>query len=380
MTITKKTIASACVGARLADNNVTGLRLHKGKSRATWFVRYYTKTDKRERRLKLGYYPTITIEQARDIAREILVEVARGNDPAQKEDTITVHQLYVRFMDDMAKQLKRKTLKEYELTYHRYLKQFSRYSLGCLRKSEVVRMHTGAPIYAGNRALALLSRLYTYANSLDLIGADINPARGIRRNAERPRTRYAGTGELSRIGRGIREWSSNTNTRKQQFADLLHLLILTGARLSEIQGCKNVYLDLSRRAIRLPDSKTGAKDIYISDEALPIIKRNYNAARTYLFQHAALEEPFKGEHNLWRQFKEQYDISGLRMHDLRRSYATYAKSKGMTLDNIKELLGHSTIKTTETHYAFLKEDVKAEAGEQVSKEMSYRLSSQAAGS
>jgi integrase len=63
------------------------------------------------------------------------------------------------------------------------------------------------------------------------------------------------------------------------------------------------------------------------------------------------------------------------MHDLRRSYATYAKSAGINLDHIADLLGHASVKTTEKSYAFLKDDVKAEQGAKVSDELMKRIGS-----
>lgn len=380
MALTKKAIARAVTGKVLKDSQVIGLEIYKGKNVQTWRVYYKTRDTKRERRKKIGYYPTIDIEQARMLAREVLVEVARGNDPSEVEKDITVHKLFEKFIDDMASQLKPKTLAGYEQCYQQYLREFSGHPIRQLRKSEVARMHTAAPLYAGNRALALLSRLYTYAHSAGLVSADTNPAKGVRRNTERPRTRYAGVGELARIGEGIREWGHSEHKRKRQFSDLLSLLILTGARLSEIHSSKNEYYDFGARLIRLPDSKTGAKNIYLPDDAVPIVRRNYSHTQTYLFQHASLIEPFKGVQKLWGQFKNECHIKDLRMHDLRRSYATYAKSKGMSMDNIRDLLGHSTVKTTEKSYAFLMKDAKAEVGQAVSEEMMSKLSGQVAGS
>ena len=51
----------------------------------------------------------------------------------------------------------------------------------------------------------------------------------------------------------------------------LGLLILTGARLREILTLRWDYVDLSNAVLRLPDSKTGAKLIYINDAAIKLL-------------------------------------------------------------------------------------------------------------
>jgi integrase len=79
---------------------------------------------------------------------------------------------------------------------------------------------------------------------------------------------------------------------------------------------------------------------------------------------------------MWKKFKEEFDLGDLRIHDLRRSYATYAKSAGIGLAHISDLLGHSNSRTTERHYAFLKDDVRAEQSETISRLMQQSLDRQ----
>lgn len=51
----------------------------------------------------------------------------------------------------------------------------------------------------------------------------------------------------------------------------IHLLILSGARKSEIAAARPEWLDGS--VLRLPDSKTGEKSVHLPPQAMALIKR-----------------------------------------------------------------------------------------------------------
>jgi len=376
MPITKHTINAAKPHTVLKDSIVKGLEIYIGVNTQTWRVYYRTKSERKERRLKIGYYPTISLSQARDIAKEKLLEVAKGNDPARREEdnAPTLGELWEEFIDFCARKRKPKTIQSYEGLYSGYLRTLEGRRITDIRTSELVKLHRAAPPYAANRAMALLGRLYTYAASCDYVRGGFNPARGVERNPELARRRYADERELRAVGDGIRRWSRRASYRERQLADILALLILTGARKTEITGSKNEWYDLERGKLSLPDSKTGAKDIHLPLPAIDIVRRNISSSREFLFQQSALVQPYEVSSKMWKAFKEDCGVgSDLRIHDLRRSYATYARSAGIGLGDIGKLLGHASSQTTERSYAFLKDDVKADKGNQVSDVLMRRL-------
>ncbi len=134
------------------------------------------------------------------------------------------------------------------------------------------------------------------------------------------------------------------------------MLALTGARLSEILTLKWKYIDFENTALRLPDSKTGAKTIYLNAPALEILAaiprlqgNPYvicgNKAGAHLVN---LQKP-------WRRIRKQAGLDDVRLHDLRHSFASMGAIGGASLPVIGALLGHSQPATT-ARYAHLSAD------------------------
>ena len=177
--------------------------------------------------------------------------------------------------------------------------------------SDVARFHHGlrATPVAANRALALLSGILGWAEKVGERTDGSNPCRHIERYPEKPRERLLTAAELARLGdaldRAAQSWTDASKAawrdeceRQADTADLLptaraawikarmperdtpedwraiaafRLLIFTGARLSEILTLRWAWIDLTQGVARLPDSKTGAKNLYLPPGALAVL-------------------------------------------------------------------------------------------------------------
>ena len=133
----------------------------------------------------------------------------------------------------------------------------------------------------------------------------------------------------------------------------IRLLMLTGARLSEIRTLRWDEVDLERRALRLRDSKTGKKTIHLSEAAIKVLE---TLPRVPDNPHAIcgnrkgaclvyLQKP-------WRRIRTMAGLPNVRIHDLRHSFASVAAAQGLSLPIIGALLGHSQPATT-ARYAHL---------------------------
>ena len=150
--------------------------------------------------------------------------------------------------------------------------------------------------------------------------------------------------------------AENNNTESPWIVGAIRLLVLTGARLSEILTLKWDYIDFDRATMRLPDSKTGAKTIYLNAPALevlsdiPRIEGNLfvicgNKSGAHLVN---LQKP-------WRRIRTKAGINDVRLHDLRHTFASYGAMGGVSLPIIGGLVGHSQPQTT-ARYAHLSAD------------------------
>ena len=137
-------------------------------------------------------------------------------------------------------------------------------------------------------------------------------------------------------------------------AAALRLLILTGARLREILHLRWEHVDVERGLLLLPDSKTGRKTIVLNRPALEILKAH---PRTGLFVIVG-DKPDQPRTDLkkpWAAVSRRAGIEGVRLHDLRHTFASIGAGASLGLPIVGKLLGRSQPQTT-ARYAHLDAD------------------------
>lgn len=206
-----------------------------------------------------------------------------------------------------------------------------------------------------NRCLALLSKMFNLAERWGLREDGTNPVRHVEKYKENRVERYLSAAEFERLGSVLAELETNGAENPYVIA-AIRLLLFTGARLNEILSLKWDYVDLERAEIRLPDSKTGEKRLYlnsVSREILGLLPRLEGNPYVVVGQR-------EGAHlvNLrkpWYRIRSLAGIKDVRIHDLRHSFASVAVAGGLTLPLIGKLMGHRKSATTE-RYAHLADD------------------------
>jgi len=170
--------------------------------------------------------------------------------------------------------------------------------------------------------------------------ADVeNPAIGIERFEEKPRQRFLNTAELSRLGEALNKAEAEA-TEKSEVIAALRLLILTGARYSEILGLRWEWVDVDEGRIRLPDSKTGFKVIHLNAPARKILDdlpRNGD----WVLPGAKEGNHLVNLQKPWRRIRSAAKLADVRIHDLRHCFANMAVAGGLSLYMTGALLGHS---------------------------------------
>lgn len=128
---------------------------------------------------------------------------------------------------------------------------------------------------------------------------------------------------------------------------IIRMLVLTGARLSEMLTLRWSYVDAERRTLRLPDSKTGAKTIYLSPEAVAILHDLPRLdGNPWVFPGHIAGRHLVNIQKPWRSLRAKAGLNDVRIHDLRHSFASISIEVGGTLPIIGALLGHSQAQTT----------------------------------
>jgi integrase len=269
--------------------------------------------------------------------------------------------------------------------YERVLKLHILPSLGSRRitnieRKDVARLHSNLadrPVVA-NRSLAVISSIWSWAARRDEVRAGDNPARGIERNPEHGRERFLSAAEFGRLGDALvmaetvgLPWDVNEAKPKAKHAAkeenrrtvadpfavaAIRLLIFTGARLREILHARWQYVDLERGIIHLQDSKTGKKPLYLSAAALDLLtKLPRIEGNPHLIPGDREGAPRVDLKRPWASITKAAKLDGLRIHDLRHSFASVGAGASMGLPIIGRLLGHSLPQTT-ARYSHLHAD------------------------
>lgn len=364
------------------DQQIYGFGLKITPTGRKVFIAQYRVGGRRgpTKRVTLGIFGTLTVEQARQQARHILGQSAIGQDPAAeraKQRSLprfsTLLDLF--FIEHVDAKLKAGTARE----YHRLADQFIRPALAKMQiediqRADIARLHLKLrpTPYQANYVLAVISKIFTWAEKYGYKAEGPNPCRHIERYPVKERQRFLSDHEIERLG-GVLNTVEREGSESPYVVAAIRLLIFTGARLSEILTLRWNEVDFERALLLLPDSKTGAKPIYLSAPALKVLtslpRIQGNPYVVCGGKHGAhlvnLQKP-------WRRIRQLAEIGDVRLHDLRHSFASVAAAKGFSLPTIGRLLGHTQTSTTQ-RYAHLGDDPVKTANESVGQQLSAAM-------
>ena len=347
------------------DKAITGFGLRVTMRGAKAFIfNYRVKTTGRERRYTIGTFPSWRTETARNEAAQLRRLVEQGHDPqgelAATREARTVSDLCDRYVEEHGP---RKRTIEYDRSLIRRLvkPELGKLKLAAVNFTDVDRVHRKATKkngpYLANRLHSLLVKMFGLAVRWQLRGD--NPAKGVERNHEEPRSRYLNGEELARLSEALTAISNKTA------ANAIRLLLLTGARRGEVLNATWSQFDLDGGVWVKPSSHTKQRAEHrtpLSAAArmlLVELKRSSNG-NDRVFPGAtrgSLTQP-------WRVITKAADLRGVRLHDLRHSFASLLVSGGASLPLVGSLLGHTRPDTT-ARYAHLYDDTQRVAVERV---------------
>jgi integrase len=335
-----------------------GLRVTAAGARA--FILNYRTRSGRERRLTIGAWPAWTVTAARAEAASLKRRIDAGDDPLadrqELRDAPTVSELLDRFQVEHVAKKRRATQRSYQASIYEIRKEFGTRKVAEVTHDDIERLHRriterGAP-YSANRMLAVASKAFAMAIRSGW-RAD-SPTRGIERNDEEKRQRYLSPAEVARLTATLVEY------KDRQAADIIMLLLLTGARSGEVLSMRWRDVDLEQGIWIKPSSHTKQRKehrVELSEEAVKLLRRIRDSAdpdEVYVFPGRAGHRA-QVRNNNWAEICRAADIKGARVHDLRHTHASLLVSAGFSLPIIGAMLGHSLPSTT-ARYAHLQSD------------------------
>lgn len=310
----------------------------------------------RDRWYLIGTHGQITCDQAREMAVQILSAVARGqdlqSDRLAAREAPTVSDLWRRYSTE---HLPRKSaasgVNDYQKARDHILPRLGQLKVADVTRADVQDLHrelADRP-YQANRVLALLSKMLNLAEIWGYRPDGTNPCRHIEKYKEQPRQRYLSNDELARLGVALAELEA-TGAHGVYAAAAIKLLLLTGARVSEVLQARWAWIDWQHSSIVLPDSKTGPKPLFLSNPALVVLRdlsaRPEAAASAFIIKGRLPGKPLVNLAKPWKGLCRAAELDGVRVHDLRHTAASVGAGRGLSLPIIGRLLGHSQPQTT----------------------------------
>lgn len=341
-----------------------GVRLYESGRKA--FVVWYRTASGRKRMQTIGAFGPWTLQQAREEAREIIVEANRGSDPmAERQGArrgTSVREFSAVYLERHAKPRK-KTWTEDERRIEKHINP----ALGArkmedLRRADVARFHgeigMDAP-YEANRVLALLRVMLNKAEEWGYLEEGTpNPAAKVEPFREKKRDRWVRPEELPRLMEAVAE-EENPYIRAA-----VKLYLLTGLRKSELLGLRwqDVELSGDRPELRLRDTKAGRPHtVPLSPVAVEILRDLPRMLHNpHVFPGHRKGQPLVNISKPWRAIRERAGMKDVRLHDLRRTVGSWLATSGASLPLIGSVLNHTNASTTQI-YAHLADDAARQA-------------------
>jgi integrase len=367
----------------LWDSEVPGFSLRVRATGSKVYVAEYRNQAQRKRRVTLGPHGRLTVDQARDLARQVLAAVAQGRDPAEdrqeSRSTPTFEALASRYIEQHAAPKKKSSSVQAD---ERLLRLYILPALGHRKVVEIglkdmADLHHAmrSKPFQANRMLALLSKMFNLAERWGLRPQGSNPCRWVDRYPEKHRERFLSAAEIARLGAVLDEEEAT-----EPFVVLaIRLLLLTGARRSEVLTLRWSNVDFERGALRLPDSKTGAKAIPLGPPVLALLSAAPRLeGNPYVIPGRRAGGRLVGLFRPWDRIRERAGLGDLRLHDLRHSFASVGAAAGLGLPILGAILGHRHPATT-ARYAHLDDDPRRAAVARISNEIASALNNRPGG-
>jgi integrase len=382
------------------DSEVKGFGLRVTGAGSRSYVLNYRTGAGRSRRYTIGKHGSPwTCEGARDKAIAVMRALSDGVDPldskASAKVVITVAELVGLYLSDGPAEKPNKKASSWASDTSNFkrhvLPLIGDKSIKTLAYADISRFQadvaagkTAADVKTGPRGRAMVKGgKPTAARSVAVLGAALqfgvgrgllsaNPAKGVVLFKGEKKERFLTDRELIALADALAVMEDDASLNPTM-ATAIRLLLLTGCRKGEVLNLQWPWVDFERGCLRLPDSKTGAKVVPLAAAALDVLADLPRTSK-YVLPSAHTGRAIVGLQKAWSTVRVRAtdlarrraledgepierapQLLGVRLHDLRHSYASFAVADGATLFLVGKVLGHKQTRTTEI-YAHLHDD------------------------
>ncbi|MBW3599076.1 MAG: site-specific integrase [Planctomycetes bacterium] len=301
----------------------------------------------RPKRIRIGRFPEVTIEQARKKAAKHSGAIADGIDPTADHRGLTCEELFAYWLDHA--KAHKKTWREDERQINKFLAGWKPQRAAAITRADVQKLHASigrkSGPYQANRTLALVRAIWNKA-ATDYGFTGQNPAAGIHKYREESRDRFLQADELPRFFEAL------TSEPDPTMRDFFTLSLLIGARRGNIQAMRWDELNLAESWWRIPESKSGQSVfVHLPPAAVALLRERAEVANgsPWVFPARSRTGHLVEPKTAWARLLDRAGIDDLRIHDLRRTLGSWQAINGSSLTIIGKSLGHKSLGSTSVY-------------------------------
>jgi integrase len=335
----------------LWDETVTGFVLEvRASGGKTYYLRYFDQNG-RQRQHKIGRAEDISFQKAKDAAKRLRSEVVLGGDPAAKKEERKAIPTYSWLADQHLANAKtyQKSYFSTELIMKKHIRpRWDRLRVNEIKPQDIAKWlaekaDEGLAPATVEKIRVVFSRSFKLAMQWNIPGVNSNPVTSVpRRRFDNARERFLTEEESLRL------WEAVEKSPNSQLKYIVGLLLLTGARKSELLHARWEHVDLGRKVWLIPTSKTGkARRVPLSQPAIDLLRKLPRFDKCdWLVPNPETLKPFVSVKRAWMTARDEAKLWGLRIHDLRHSAASFMINGGVDLYAVGKVLGHADHKST----------------------------------
>jgi integrase len=395
---------------RLWDDKVTGLFLKRNAKSHSWNVSYRTESGKKHS-IKIGLYPSVTLDSARNIARKHLNDLAQGIDPLnqRKEKKLASKDTIQAYFDSTySKVLEgKKSGLETAAYFARHCSDLMKFTFSEINAKHVHQWHmnmiakelkdtTIQRVYGAFKTLLNDAVKKQHIKDSPLHNVNLEkyhrPQQGVKQVNER---KYLSKEQISDLMNALDLYQEKRRTERKNsrshgksnlpsfdnliFVDFVKPAILfmfyTGFRPSDIRTLKwkELRLDTNTPTVRkvLEKSKHKNNELQtfpLTPDAAKMLKQwqtqNKSPVQGLVFPSDAgtertkrfISDPWKKHIRPLANLPEDFDL-----YNLRHNFASWLVMSGTDLLTVAKLMGHADTKMVEKHYGHLAPEHKQNA-------------------
>ena len=343
--------STATDGRILRDRFLQGFCVRLNKRKRTFLVA--TSVRGKQFRMMLGYWPLMSLDEARGKAMEILRQCRNGERPSRQvpQDLPTLREVYVAYC--VAKGIKPSSQRRYESFFRTHFGDWLDQSVDQMGHGAFAEhchwfsQNTGnSLVELGRGVIGAVIKFVNAVHGLNIKSPFVRlAAAGLLPERTKPRARVLQESELSL-------WREAVDKLKERQRDYLYFVLFTGLRRNEAREIRLKQIDLLGNVLTIPETKTGRPhSLPITPMMREILERRCKGLgpEDQLFKGVSAEHVSKMAMRL--------GSPRFMLHDLRKMFATVGNKMGVGDAVLRRILNHTAPKTDvlNRHYVGLSE-------------------------